>query len=922
MAVVESLNTGNSASGNIQYLFDEQKKDATIADVYSAVSGKSETLYQRILKVDGKLDSILTSINKSNTYLASMDANSMFGSSGGDHAAILAVELDATGDARAFMNSLEKISQLDSISLVSVADGLDSMGISLDKILKKDFSKVEPILSSLEAFSGGLTKFSSSLPSFKQLASVAGGVAVIGLAVASFATGISISDVVSMGLVFGGIALASKLLHGTSTNLIKASLGVATMGLSIWAFNQVVDTNELLQFGTSLLTLGASILLYDRVFGTSTMNVGKSLLAMSLGVGALGIAMMPFNFVQWESIAKASAAVGGIGVASLLLKSVKMDSVYTLAALSGSVGVLGLSLKLYDEISLGDVGVALAALGGVTAIAMVMSKLGKNTLIGAAAIGATGGAMAIMAYGLERINGIDMTWDDAVRIASTIGITAAAFAALGIPVVAGLIGIGALAAIGMGAALATISVGLNSISDVEVTPDQANRFGESITNLKDVMVGIGSLSELPSLILGIANAALITGATLPLVLAANMVSKVENPSEAQLLGFSSTISSLKDTFTQFGILDLAELAAVAPIMLLMATTTVAFGGAISLFTKLSTTPESARGAVGTLDAFLSGIYTTYSAYDDDAFEVLGKGIDATLGLGKLLRNLALGIGAISKEMDKNTDFTAIGTSVGSMLSALTEPLAAIGGTNDEISIGGFKITNPFSNKVAKGVEALSGLTNIFMPLSEMIKVFSADTNGDIVGKFKTNITGILGSLGEVFSSFSDQGSNPEELDVMFSATDKASSFVKTVTEANYDPASKGLKNIAGSTKEMQVAINDMDLDKLTKLNDLFHNMNALDDSDGLEMLLESLRDLVEAMASSNPTTTQEGDNSTIVNNQSSKEASAKVSANDEDSIDIAGLISQSNGDVVEVMRELTDYIKGGQLKVTMKKSII
>lgn len=922
MAVVESFNTNSSASGNIEYLFDQQSKDYSISDVYNAVSGKSETLYDRTVKIDQNLGSILSAINMSNIHLASMDASSIYSSQQFDQAAIMAVELDATGDARAFMNSLEKIASLDNINLITVSDGLDTLGLSLDKIIKKDYSKVEPILTSLEALSGGLTKFTSSLPSFKNLASVAGGIALIGLSVASFATGISINDVISMGLVFGGISLASKLLDGTSTNLLKASVGIATMGLSIWAFNQVVNAPEILEFATSLTMLGASILLYDRVFGTATMNVGKSLLSLSLSVGALGLAMMPFNFVEWESIAKAGVALAGVGVASMFLKNVKTEDAINLAALSGSVGVLGLSLQLFDNISYSQVGVAMTALGGVATISMLLSKIGKNSITGALSIAATGGAMVILAYGLEKINDIDMTWEDAARIAATIGITAGAFAAIGIPVVAGLIGFGALAAIGMGAALSIMSSGLSSISEVNVTPEQAEQFGQSIGNLKDVMVNIGSLSDLPSLMLGITNAALITGATLPLVLASNMLSKVSNPNEAQLLGFSNTISSLKDTFTQFGFLDLAELAAVSPVMLLVATTTVALGGAISLFTKLSTSPDSAKMAIGTLDSFLEGIYTTFEKYDDSAFEVLSKGIDATMGLGKLLRNLALGIGSISKEMEKNTDFAAIGVSVGSMLNALTEPLAAIGGTNDEISIGGFKITNPFSNKVEKGVQALSGLTNIFMPLSEMIKVFSNDSDGDIVSKFKTNITGILGSLGDVFSSFSDQDVDGDNLDVVFNSAKKASGFVKTLTEANYDPATKGLGSIAKSTKAMQVAVNDMDLDKLTKLNDLFFNMNALDDSSGLEALLESLKQLVDAMSSNNQvSTSQSNDNSVVVNNNEKESPKGNIESSI-DETDLASLINDSNGDVVQVMTELVEFMKSGQLKVSMKNKLI
>lgn len=919
MPIVESFNTSNSVSGNIQYLFDQKDKEVGAIDILDALKGGSEKLYEKATQIDHKLSLILGEMKMVNTHLATSDANKMF-SEGIDHSAILAVELDATGDAKSFMGSLERLAQLDDIKLLYVSNGLDSIGMSIDKIVNKDYSKFEPIVSSLETFSKGLVNFTQSLPSFKQIASIAGGVALLGLSIAGFAGGIGLDDVIAMGITFTVISVASRMLKGTKNNLLRASFGVATLGLSVWAFNKVVDSTEVLSFSTTLLTLGGAVWAFDKAFSKASFRTGKSIQALSLGVGALGVGMLGFNWVEWESIGKGIASIAGIGLVASGLSALKTDSPPKLLALAGAVGILGISLATYKNISYSDVGVALLAVGGTAIASKAFSKMGTNGLIGAGVLGAMGLSMVALAYGLDKMNNIGLTWESAGVIATTLGLTAAAFAGLG--AVSVLVGLGAIVAIGMGAALATLSYALNSVSSVNVTPEQAGTFAASVMNIKDAIVGIGNPLQLPSLLAGIATSALITGATIPLVLASNMVSRVSNPSKEQLLGFSNTIDSLKNTFTQFGFLDLAELAAVTPIMLLMATTTVALGGAINLFTKLSTSPNVAQGAVDTLDTFLGGLNTTYSKYDDNAFTNLKKGIDATMRLGDLLSNLSIGISSISEHITSNTDFDKIGEGVSSMLVALTDPLKTIGSSNKKITAFGKEFSIPFTNEVQGGVEALSGLGDIFTPLVDMLNAVTKDTDATLVTTFSTNIKGIVGVLKEVFKNFS-LAEDDTQLDMFFKATDKASSFVKTLTGSNYEPAQKGLMSISKSTREMQVAVNDMDLTKLTKLNDLFVNLNQLDESDGVQAILDALGQLIKAMEETTSNIENNQSNDTVINNAPNNgvvETNSKD--NKSDDIDIASLISKSNGDVVKVMEELTRFMKSGQLKVTSKTQAI
>lgn len=916
MAVQESFNTGKSISGNIEYLFNQKDKDFTISDVYAAVTSGGDTLYKRAAQSDKKLDLILSAITMSNSHLATIEAGLLFGNGGSfDQAALLNVELTATGDAKDFMHSLTELAKLDDIQLLSVANGLDNISDSLDKILKKDYSNIDPILASLTALTQGLAKFTSSLPSFKTFGGIAAGIALMGLTISAFISVVSFDEILKLGLIFGGIALTSKLLEGVRHDLISASFGIATMGLSIWAFNKLIDAPTLLNFSASLLTLGAAVWAFDKGFSLSSANVGESLASLALGVGVLGVSLIPYKMVEWESIGKASVALGGIALASLVLNKAKYDAkdALKLSAISLATGVLGVSLMAFNSVSKDDVGVALLALAGITGIGFLVGKLKGNILTGALALGGIGIAMSVIAYGIDQIRQLDMTLNDAVVVASTIGLTAAAMAGLG--AIAPLIGLGALAALGMGVGLATLSYGLNRVSETNLTEAKAEQFSNSLMLVKGVLTSLGETGGFISLAKGMVQSALIAGATIPLVLATNMVSKVKIPNDKTLEGFDKTIIKLKDVFTQFGFMDLAELAAVTPDMLLMATTTVALGGAINLFTKLSTSETAADDAVSTLDTFLVGIHSTFAKHDDASFDILKKGIDSTMGIGTLLKNLSTGVSAVSVHLKKNTDFKSIGESVGEMLHALTSPLEAIGGKSDEIMIGGFSITNPFSNKVEKGIDALKNIGSVFTPLSDILNVFAKDDKKTLVSDFKTNIKGILGTLSEVFLEYKDMDSN-DGMQFMFKATDNASSFVRTISESKYEHASKGLSSISKSTKLMQTSINDMDLTKLSKLNDLFHNMNMLQDGDGMEELIKALSEFVEVIMKQGSESKTENNKTVVVNKEENNVVNKGEKSKGDTENPIAEILAQGNGDIVQSIIELTQYLKSGDLSVT------
>ena len=918
MAVINSLDTSAGISGNIDALFGDGTK--TITDVYDALVGKGkDTILAISKKIETNTNLVVKTLTMGVQHLASIDDSL---SANINQGALLSVELSANGDAKDFMQSLTKLSDIDDIKLVSIANGLESIGVALEKTISKDYSKSATMVSSLDAMTVGLVKFTSSLPSFKTFGGIAGGLALLGLSIAGFIGAIGIEDVLIMGATFLAISLSSKLLEGTSTNLLKASFGVATLGLSLWAFNTLIDADTLITFGASLVAFGTSIWLYDKMFGKASLRTSAYLIELAVGVGALGVALWTYKSVETASIGKVALALSGIGLASMILKKAKFDATdsVNLIGLSLAVGVLGVSLLPYKHISVEDVGVSILALGGMAVVGMLLGKLGTSAIQGAISIGAMAVSLGILAWGLTQMQAVDMSLEDAFTMATTIGLTVGAISLIGLMAVP--IAIGSAVALGMGIGVGALALALMSVSTVTVTEQQAQTFKDSVILVKDAIASIGETGGTIDLAFGLAQSVLIAGSTIPLVFAMNMLSAMKTPSVEVMNGFDRTIISLKNTFTQFGVMDLTEMALVTPVMLLLATTTVALGTAISLFAFLSTDEDSAKNAILTLDSFLGGMFTTFSKYDDSAFETLSKGIKATMGMGMLLKNLAYGIGAISVEMEKNTDFTAIGVSVGKMLTALTEPLAAIGGSNDElISIGGFSISNPFSNKVEKGIEALSNIGSVFNPLAVMLKVFAENTDGDIVTKFSTNIRGIFGAMSEIFKEYSvdeESGTNTQFLE----SVNASNKFLGVVTNGNYEPASKGLKSIAESTLKFKTSVNEMDFDKLSKLSDLFKNMRLLNDSQGMQDLIEALSEFTETLivngGSTNTKTVTVKESSSDGADKKTTPSTNKVIDKDTKQNELASIISDGNTDMITKLQDLLTYLKSGQLKVNVK----
>lgn len=847
MAMESAINSGTEGiAGNIATLVGKKKSKRVfnINDIVEALSGDNTTLFEKAKSIDVSTKGMLGILGNIDISLSRV-SKSLLGT--GDETTAeqksISLSVAASGDAKEFMNSLFEIVSMDSSKINSSSDSIENLGDAIDKMAGRQYKEVA---SGLDTMGNGVRSFKENMPSFKDLAGIAGGIALMGLAIVGVISAVRLEDVIMLGLTFGAVAIASKQLAGTETNLLKASLGVATLGLAIWAFNELITAEAIGTTVMSLMALGGAAFLFDKMFGKSVEHIGKPLIILALGIAGLGLATQLYSDVEFEDIGKMALALAGVGLAGKLMSSISIGSALTIAMLAVSVGLLGFSLSMFKDISMEDVGVALMALGGVALVAWAIGQVGKTAIMGALSIAIISLSLGLLAWGLTEIKNLDLTWEDAAEIAAIVGLTAGAFALIGIPVVAALIGIGAVAMAAMSVGLLAISAGLWAVSKVDLTEQQASTFANSLRLIFEAMTQFDALELIEA---GLGSVAMLGLAVSTIAIATGMalLSVIPIPGPKTVENFKTSLRGIGDALMQFDAMELIELGLVTPVMLALGLTAVALGTSISIFSLLSTDRKSVDVAIGALDGFLAGLYTTFEKYDGSAFDMLKTGIDATMNIGTLLRNLAFGVSAIALAMSKNTDFGAIGRSVGSMLSALTAPLVAIGGAQDTISIGGFEVTNPFSNKVEAGIEALSGLTSIFTPIADMVKVFAGDKNGNLAKSFGVNLGLILNSIGSTFATFALQDAETEAVAGVSIMAGNMTKFIRSITGAKYEPAMKGLTSINVNTKGLSTSINQIDLKKLSALNDLFKHMADIGKNDAIEDLIKALNDFLTAM---------------------------------------------------------------------------
>jgi len=215
---------------------------------------------------------------------------------------------------------------------------------------------------------------------------------------------------------------------------------------------------------------------------------------VGIGLGAIGLGMIAFNYVQPESVAKALISLGGVFAFIVGLDRIKgqIRSGVGMMALVG-LGLLPLvgALKLAESVTWKTVGIiATSVVGlGLAAAALGAPAVSPLVTLGAGMIALIGAALLPLVTALNIAQGV--TWQSVGIIGSSLVTLGLAAATLGVPVVAGMVAIGAGVIAILGAALVVFSQSLKNISDLpDDLPQKGKYIGDFISNLSNGL-GLG-----------------------------------------------------------------------------------------------------------------------------------------------------------------------------------------------------------------------------------------------------------------------------------------------------------------------------------------------------------------------------------------------------------------------------------------------
>lgn len=482
--------------------------------------------------------------------------------------------------------------------------------------------------------------------------------------------------------------LSTSLESITNISLTKAMVGLVKFKIfnkALNAFFKNASSPENLQASTNLKTvsdnlapletIGKSLTAFANVKWIKTLLSAKTF-KMFLG----SLSKLPLAIVEKmtavvkkigeglpKPLKKISDAIGDFGEKIGKIGGALIKGAIGILALSASLIPLSIGLKMFKGIDLKTIGVAGAALAGLSAIGVLLGKNMGATLKGALAIAALGASLIPLAFSLRLFSGIN--WNDINYAATTLGALALAAGIIGAPGVNAAVAIGAGVIALLGASLIPLAYSLERLSALDI--GVLGEAGIGIANF-----GLNMLKGAPGLALG--GLAMIPLAAGVLALGG----------ATALVGDS--LSGFMEKFTNFSnALDPAKLFSTAEAILALSGSIAAFGAA--------QVGEGLGNFVGKLLRFGS----------DSPLEQLQKFAD----IGENLKSAGLGVLNLSEGISKLSK-------LGDEIKALKEfPLDTIGKLSDifaknQILTSEATVQSNITSTAPKTGESLNAIGNI------------------------------------------------------------------------------------------------------------------------------------------------------------------------------------------------------------------
>lgn len=630
-----------------------------------------------------------------------------------------------------------------------------------------------------------------------------------------------VSFVVALGVAVG---LANRIAGGKTADGKGMALGVmgisasiAILGLAIWGWHQVVPSWEyaIAPVGCMLALAGAMAVVGKTIgSGKDALNIGIGMALMSASVGILALALLPWNLVDTESAVKAGIGVALIATALGVLNALGnkrggiMQSAIGLAIASASVAVLGASLLIWNNVSTESAVTAGLFLAALTGAVLLLGKDSKSSMLGSAALAIAAASTVIFATGLLMAQDVPLE----AYLQFGLFIAAVSGAAIGLGAVASMALLGGAALLVIGGATLVFANAMQKVGNSNIEWKQIGQLATIMGGLALVATGVG------------------------------------NPFT---VGFT-----------------LAGAAA----LVVVGTATLQFAKAIKAVSDTNLSPKELQNIGNSLASFIDIVLTAISR-NSDKLKDAEKGIEALSDLGTLIYNLSEGLKGmadlvfpkygvrdgklvITDIIDMNEAIPKIGANIAVLLKALEEPLIRIGEQGAWYSGG---------NKVKRGIDALAGIGDVFVPLAEGIikmsqlqfvqyevkdgklvpvRVFTEEETKKAIKDIGPNIAMILTALEEPLAKIGESGTwfNKNHTKKGVQALAEIGKVFSPITDL-LDAVSKNPKFSNDWIKtEFNPAINGI----LTTISDIAKRVNDSDeiDIDLLKERIETLDSLV------------------------------------------------------------------------------
>jgi phage-related protein len=358
-----------------------------------------------------------------------------------------------------------------------------------------------------------LGKITAGPKTAAQLATLAGGLLALGLAMIPMTLAILILGHMDLGqLVKGLIGLGGGLTALTLAikPIVKESAGMAAAGFGLILIGGaliLVATAVRMMGSLSLADLaqglvGVGVALYGMMFAVQNMpknaqlaSTGASLLLLGLGLLAMAGAVRLMGSLSWDEMAKGLVGLG-VGLGAMVLIGNQMQGSIGGAA---AIGIMALSLLLlsnvigsFSDMSWGEIAKGLV---GVAGALLVVGALGALAGVVAPLIAAGGAAIGVMAIGLGLLVNVmehmaSLSWGDIAK--SLVGIAAALIVLAGgsvllAPAIPFMLAMG-IAMLGLGAALFLFGAG--AFLAARAFEILANAGSGAIDALTEILTGI------------------------------------------------------------------------------------------------------------------------------------------------------------------------------------------------------------------------------------------------------------------------------------------------------------------------------------------------------------------------------------------------------------------------------------------------